>query len=165
MFDVHAGKMYFASKEDWWRVIDPTPQLTISDTPLRQTFHFAKSKMPDTYVLNAGYMDSNTCKTFPFRRMISISNIGYRHIIVQINSNFIKENKSFSYQYYSMQVRFQACLVCYNSEMCKYAYFVQFSSFCNWCIFVQLKCIHMHRLIKHTDYMSFNKMWLYNCLK
>ena len=90
VFDVHAGKMYFASKEDWWRVIDPTPQLTISDTPLRQTFHFAKSKMPDTYVLNAGYMDSNTCKTLPLRRMISIPNIGYKHMIVQIILNYIK---------------------------------------------------------------------------
>ena len=62
--DVHAGKMYFASPSKWWADFDETPHLTISDTPLRQTFDYAKSEATGNYVLNAGYMDSNTCKIY-----------------------------------------------------------------------------------------------------
>ena len=66
LFDVHAGKMYFASPTKWWADLDKTPHLTVSDTPLRQTFHFNDSEATGMYVLNTGYLDSNTCKTCQF---------------------------------------------------------------------------------------------------
>ena len=63
LFDVHAGKMYFASQTKWWADFDKTPHLTVSDTPLRQTFHYNDSETTGMHVLNTGYLDSNRRKT------------------------------------------------------------------------------------------------------
>ena len=62
ILEAHAAKQYFVYDSDWWRALDKTSWLTISDTPLRQTFHYAHSGNSNSYVLNAGYTDSNTCK-------------------------------------------------------------------------------------------------------
>lgn len=62
--DAHAGKLYFASPTKWWADYDVTPRLTVSTTPLRQTFDFAKSESTGNYVLNACYTDSNKYTSF-----------------------------------------------------------------------------------------------------
>ena len=100
LFDVHAGKMYFASETKWWADFDKTPHLTVSDTPLRQTFHYNDSEATGMHVLNTGYLDSNTCKANQIRFAYKLQ----ANICTKSSGNELEEQSGSLYQGYVVHV-------------------------------------------------------------
>ena len=80
--EAQGSKQYLAYDSDWWRVVDKTSWLTVSDTPLRQTFHYAHSGSSNSYVLNSAYTDSNACK-MAITTFHPISKDGFSYLITR----------------------------------------------------------------------------------